>query len=348
MDMQPLIYDLSLKDLQDRVKALGQPGFRAKQVWVAVYQSLKTSVFEITTLPKEFRRLLADHYDFKALEEVATVESGDGHTQKSLFRLRDGNLIETVLMGYENRQSVCISSQSGCGLGCAFCATGQMGFHRNLTSGEIIAQVLHFERLLAQDDKKLTNVVLMGMGEPFLNYDNVLEALYRLNHPDGFGLGARRFTISTVGIVPKIKQFADAGTQYNLAISLHTVNDELRSELIPSNKKFPIDSLLRACQYYIQKTNRRVTFEVALIEGVNDSISDAEALSEKLSGMLCHVNLIALNPTPGFGERPATSNQAEAFCNLLNRNHIPCTIRLRRGNEIQAGCGQLAAKAKDI
>jgi 23S rRNA (adenine2503-C2)-methyltransferase len=221
-----------------------------------------------------------------------------------------------------------------------------MGFRRNLTSGEIIAQVLYYARILKDEGDRVSNIVMMGMGEPFQNYQNVLEALDRLNHPEAMGLGARRFTISTVGLVPKIKQFADAGTQYNLAISLHSVDDELRASLIPINKRYPVDVLLEACRYYVQKTNRRITFEYALIQGVNDSNSDAKSLAEKIEDLLCHVNLIPLNPTVGFSEQPSTSSQAEAFCRILESYQIPCTIRLRRGIEIQAGCGQLAAEDK--
>jgi len=338
-----LIFDLSLTDLEDRLKQLGEPGFRAKQIWVAVYQHFRSSPEEITTLPKGLRSKLADTFDFQSLEPIREIASEDGLTIKTLFRLRDGHPVEAVLMYYEDRRTLCISSQSGCAVGCSFCATGQMGFKRHLTSGEIIDQVLYYARRLAQTDERVTNVVVMGMGEPFLNYEPVLEALNRLNHPDALGLGARRFTISTVGIVPKIIQFADEGTQYNLAISLHTVDDDLRSSLIPVNKKYPVDDIIRACRYYVQKTSRRVTFEYALIQGVNDSAADAEALAGKLRAMICHVNLIPLNPTSGFAQNPTSAEQAQAFCEILESHNIPCTVRLRRGIEIQAGCGQLAA-----
>jgi 23S rRNA (adenine2503-C2)-methyltransferase len=219
-----------------------------------------------------------------------------------------------------------------------------MGFRRNLSSGEIIAQVLYFARILDQDDERVTNIVMMGMGEPFQNYQNLMEALDRLNNPEAMNLGARRITISTVGLVSKIRQFADENTQYNLAISLHTVDDELRSKLIPINKRYPVDDLLDACRYYVQKTHRRVTFEYALIQGVNDAVDDAKALAEKLENLLCHVNLIPLNPTVGYSEQPSSSEQADAFCRVLDEHHIPCTIRMRRGIEIQAGCGQLATE----
>jgi len=343
-EQKPLIYDLGQDDLKHWFKEVGQPAFRADQIWTAIYQTYRTSPDEITTLPKDLREKMAESFAFSALSPVRAIESQDGRTVKTLFKLRDENLIEAVLMYYEDRRTLCISSQSGCGIGCSFCATGQMGFRRNLSSGEIIAQVLYYARMLEEEGGRVTNIVMMGMGEPFQNYENVMEALDRLNHPDAMGLGARRFTISTVGLVSKIRQFADENTQYNLAISLHTVDDELRSNLIPINKRYPVDDLLNACRYYVDKTSRRITFEYALIQGVNDATADAEALAKKLRGMMCHVNLIPLNPTVGFSEQPSSSNQAEAFCQVLENHHIPCTIRLRRGIEIQAGCGQLAAE----
>lgn len=341
---QPLIYDLSFSEIEDRMVKIGQPSFRAKQIWVALYQTFRSTPQEISTLPKDIRVKLDQSFSFNAFVPVRSVVSIDGQTIKTLFQLRDGNHIETVCMHYENRHTLCLSSQSGCGIGCSFCATGQMGFGRNLSSGEIIAQVIHFARHLSQTADRVTNIVLMGMGEPFENYDNVMEALNRLNDSEAFGLGARRFTVSTVGLVPKIIRFADEETQYNLAISLHTVDDNLRSDLIPINRKYPVDKLLSACRYYLKKTNRRVTFEVALIQGVNDSIEDAEALAKKIRGMICHINLIPLNPTNGFTQRPTASGQVNAFCATLEAHNITCTVRLRRGIEIQAGCGQLAVE----
>ena len=343
-DSKPLIYDLNHEALRTWFEDHGEPTFRVDQVWTALYQTLRPSPEKITTLPKGLRKRLTESYSFDALTPVRAVESQDRQTVKTLFRLRDGNLIEAVLMYYEDRRTLCISSQSGCGIGCSFCATGQMGFRRNLSSGEIIAQVLYYARILNQDDERVTNIVMMGMGEPFQNYQNLMEALDRLNNPDAMNMGARRITISTVGLAPKIRQFADENTQYNLAISLHTVDDELRTKLIPINKRYPVNSLLEACRYYVQKTHRRVTFEYALIQGVNDATDDAKALAEKLDDLLCHVNLIPLNPTVGFSELPSSSEQADAFCRVLDEYHIPCTIRMRRGIEIQAGCGQLATE----
>lgn len=340
---KPLIYDLSLTELENWFSSQEEPKFRAKQIWVGLYQNFRSEAGEITTLPKALREVLTDQFDMEGITPVRKIQSRDGQTIKTLFELQDGCLIETVLMMYDERRTVCISTQSGCGLGCAFCATGQMGLSRNLTSGEIVVQVIYHARLLAKTDDRVTNVVLMGMGEPFQNYDNVMAAIARVNDPNGFGLGARRMTISTVGIVPKIKAFADENSQVNLAISLHTVNDELRSTLIPINRKYPVASLLSACRYYEKKTNRRITFEYALIEGVNDSVEDAEALAHQIKALLCHVNLIPLNPTRKYNQSGSQVEQVQAFYEVLESHHIPCTIRVRRGIEIGAGCGQLAA-----
>jgi len=344
MTLKPLITDLTYDELKQHIKQSGQPDYRVEQIWVAVYQTLHSGFDQISTLPADLRRELAENFDFNALTPVRSIQSKDGQTTKTLFKLRDNHPIEVVLMRYKDRKTLCISSQSGCGMACSFCATGQMGLRRNLISGEIVDQVLYFSRLLHQEGDSLTNVVVMGMGEPFQNYENVMVALDRLNESNGFGMGARRFTISTVGLVPEIIAFAKEGTQYNLAVSLHSVDDHVRSKLIPINKKYPVERLMEACRYYVQMTNRRVTFEYALIDGVNDSVSDAVALSEKLQGLICHVNLIPLNPTPGFGAVPPDSLSIGAFCETLEMNHISCSIRLRRGVDIQAGCGQLAVE----
>jgi 23S rRNA (adenine2503-C2)-methyltransferase len=339
-----LIHDLSYTELENYLISLGEPAYRAKQIWVALYKNYKNDVHEITTLSMALREKLADSLSFTALTPVRTIKSRDSLTIKTLFKLHDDCLIEAVLMVYDQRNTVCISSQSGCGLGCSFCATGQMGLSRNLSSGEIVTQVLYFARILAEKGERITNVVIMGMGEPFQNYEQVIAAIDRLNNPEGFGLGARRITLSTVGIVPKIKQFADADSQVNLAISLHSVNDEIRNQLVPINQKYPVADLLEACRYYIKHTKRRVTFEYALIDGVNDSEQDATALVQQIKGMLCHVNLIPLNPTKGFSRQGSQMYQVKVFKDILDAAQIPCTVRLRRGIEIGAGCGQLAAE----
>ena len=341
-----LFFDLDKPSLETWLDSVSQPSYRAGQIWKAIYQRFIPDPEGITTLPAALREVLTNAFDFRAFEPVRIIESKDKQTVKTLFKLRDGQYIEAVLMYYDERRTLCISSQSGCGMGCTFCATGQMGFRRNLTSGEIVAQVLYYARILAENDDRVTNIVVMGMGEPFHNYDNVMEAMDRLNDPEAFGLGARHMTISTVGLIPKIRQFADRNMQINLAISLHTVDNELRSKMMPVNKKYCVEDLLAACRYYTKKTHRRITFEYALIEGVNDSDMDAEKLSSRLRGLLCHVNLIPLNPTRGFEKQGTPASQVNSFAAILETHHIPCTVRLRRGIEIQAGCGQLATEVE--
>jgi len=251
-------------------------------------------------------------------------------------------------MRYAKRRTLCISTQAGCAMGCVFCATGQMGFKRQLTSGEIIEQVIFYARQLAMSQEQVTNIVVMGMGEPFHNYDATMSAIKRLNDPKGYNLGARRFTISTVGLVPGIRRFTSEHSQINLAISLHAADDVLRSKLLPINKKYPIQELISACLEYVQITHRRLSFEWALIQGVNDSEEQAQLLAKLLilfrigGSILCHVNVIPLNPTHKYSGQASTHERAHAFKDSLERSGIPCTIRLRRGIEIQAGCGQLA------
>jgi 23S rRNA (adenine2503-C2)-methyltransferase len=342
-DSTPLVYDLSFPQLQQYFKEMGESTFRARQLWQALYVDLIKDPAEITTFGKELREKLSQSLRFCALSPARKLTSSDQQTIKTLFTLTDQRAIEAVLMHYEERQTLCISTQAGCAMDCAFCATGQMGFKRNLSAGEIVAQVLYYARLLKEEGKAVTNIVIMGMGEPFNNYEATLEAVDRLNDPEGFNLGARRFTISTVGLIPKIEQFAAEKRQVNLAVSLHAANDELRSSLLTINKTYPLFALMQACRNYIAQTNRRITFEWALINGINDRESDAEELATLIKGMLCHVNIIPLNPTTQFTGQATTRERALAFQNVLARHGIPCTIRLRRGIDIQAGCGQLAS-----
>jgi 23S rRNA (adenine2503-C2)-methyltransferase len=339
-----LIYDLDLFELVSLMSEWGEPVYRAHQVWQGLYRQFWNSPEQFTDIPTSLRNRLADNLEFKVLTLATTLNSTDGQTIKSLFKLQDGKSIEAVLMRYEKRNTLCISSQAGCAMGCVFCATGQMGFKRHLTSGEIVAQVIYYAYLLHGENKVVTNVVLMGMGEPFHNYDNTLAAIDRLNDPQGYNFGARRFTISTVGLVPAIRRFAAEKRQINLAISLHAAEDVLRASMLPLDKRYPIDELLAACQEYIATTGRRITFEWALINEVNDTPEQATMLARKLKGMLCHVNAIPLNPTQGYSGRATTRERAEKFKQILEEHGIPCTIRLRRGIDIQAGCGQLASQ----
>jgi 23S rRNA (adenine2503-C2)-methyltransferase len=344
---KPLVYDFDLKALQELLAAWGEPAFRAKQIWQGIYKNLWHTPAQFSNLPAALRARLAEELSFSALTPAKVLESGDGETVKTLFSLPDGQSIEAVLMMYDERRTLCISSQAGCAMGCVFCATGQMGFKRHLSSGEIVEQVLYYARKLKEQGEPVTNVVVMGMGEPFHNYENTLAAIDRLNHPDGLNLGARRFTISTVGLVPMIRRFAAEERQTNLAISLHAADDEMRSGLLPVNRKYPIAEVIAACREYVERTGRRVTFEWALIRDVNDTPEVAAKLAALLKGLLCHVNVIPLNPTRKFPGQATTRERAAAFCALLEKSGIPATVRIRRGIDIQAGCGQLAAEAKN-
>ena len=302
---------------------------------------LADSFDRMTDLPKSLRERLAAETAIGVPEVVETLESADGETRKDLLRLADGETVEAVLMRYERRRTACISTQVGCPIGCVFCATGQAGFRRNLTSGEIVAQALHFARLLQTHGDRLSNVVLMGMGEPLLNYEATLAAIHRLVDPQGFNLGQRHVTLSTVGVVPGIRRLAGEGLQITLAVSLHAATDVLRDELVPLNRRYGLDALFVACYDYFARTGRRITFEWALIEGVNDTPEQAQALAARLTGFPALVNLIPLNPTGGYAGAPSSRKRITAFTAVLDRQHIPYTLRLRRGTDIQAGCGQL-------
>jgi 23S rRNA (adenine2503-C2)-methyltransferase len=355
-----LIYDLDLPSITSLLREWNEPVYRAKQIWQGLYQHLYRSPEQFTSLPKSLRELLADNFTFSPFKVRTFLDSSDGFTRKTLFELPDGNLIEAVLMRYgdpadnpqitasptgrgaKNRRTLCISTQAGCAMGCVFCATGQMGFKRHLTSGEIVAQVTYYAQMLKDVNESVTNIVLMGMGEPFHNYDNTMAAIDRLNDPDGFNFGARRFTISTVGLVPQIRRFADEKRQVNLAISLHAADDDERLAIMPVNKRYKIDDVIEACRYYVAQTGRRITFEWALIQGVNDTPEVAKRLASRLKGLICHVNAIPLNPTTGYEGRTTDRVRAAAFKEVLEQAGIPCTIRMRRGIDIQAGCGQLA------
>lgn len=346
----PLL-DFTLPELTDYVVGLGQPKFRAQQLWDWIYKSYVADFDAMTNLPKALREQLKSEALVDPLTPVAQMVSLAQDTQKVLFQLHDGHTIEAVLMLYDKRRTLCISSQAGCAMGCVFCATAQGGLARNLTAGEIVAQVLYFARYLATPTQSpimdverpihVTNIVLMGMGEPLHNYKNVWTALHRLTAEEAFGLGARNITLSTVGLAPMIERMADEALQINLAVSLHAAKDELRTRLVPINKGYDVDTVLAAVQQYIAKTNRRVTFEYALMAGINDRVEDAEALGQKLQTLLCHVNVIPLNPIPDSPFQPTSDADTERFVEIVRTYGVPATVRLRRGIEINAGCGQL-------
>jgi 23S rRNA (adenine2503-C2)-methyltransferase len=350
-DSKNSLYDLNLNEIQARLKDWGEPTFRAQQIWEWLYVRLASSYETMTNLPKPLRDRLGAAYPIGRLTPQIDLLSSDKWTRKILFALPDGSQIETVLMEYETRNTVCVSTQAGCAMGCTFCATGQGGFQRNLTAGEIVEQVLFFERELRKTDPRstdhrLTNLVLMGMGEPFANYAALLGALDRLSDPIGYNFGARRITVSTVGLVPMIERFAQERSQVNLAVSLHAATNELRSSMLPINKRYPLEVLIPACRAYTESTHRRLSFEWAMIEGVNDTPAQARALVQLIRGMLCHVNLIPLNPTHGYTGAASTRERIANFRAILDEAHLTNSLRSRRGIDIHAGCGQLKQAAQ--
>ena len=335
------IYDFSLAEIETLIGERGRPSYRARQIWEWLYRRYAGSFDEMKNLPQGLREELAAEFVIEPDEPVQWQASSDGQTKKVLFSLDDGQLVETVLMEYSRRRTLCISTQAGCAMGCVFCATGQMGFFRHLAVGEIVGQVLYFARQLALKDEHVTNIVFMGMGEPLHNYDNTMKAVDILIADDGFNLGARKITISTVGLVPAIRRFADEKRQIGLAVSLHAATDEERSRLIPVANRWPIAELMDTCDYYIERTGRRLTFEWALIERENDTAEQAQALGRLLHGKLCHVNLIPLNPTKGYSGGPSARDRVDTFQKELAGFGVSSSVRVRRGIDIQAGCGQL-------
>lgn len=338
------ILDLNKEQLKAYLQSIHQPSFRWKQIWHGLYVEFYDSWQQFTNLPLELRAYLQDHFVITTLTISDQIHSEDGFTEKIHFNLPGGNPVETVWMQYDQRISICISSQSGCPIGCTFCATGKLGLLQNLSCGEIVAQVLHFARKSHNEEHPITNIVIMGMGEPFLNYQEVKQAIEIFNDHDGLNIGSRHITLSTIGIPEQILQFAQDFPQLNLAVSLHAATDQQRDLLVPINKKYNIASLLDAVKQYITLTNRRVTFEYVLIDGINDTSTDAHHLGNILHGLLCHVNLIPLNSTALFNGEAPPMERIEGFQRILNEHHIPATIRFSKGTQIQAGCGQLAGK----
>ncbi len=338
------IYDLSFVEIEALIKGFGEAGFRSKQIWEGLYQLHYSDWDNFSTLPKSLREKLKNEYSLNSLKKIESVFSKDLQTEKVLFQLADSNYIESVLLRKDDRLTLCISSQSGCPVGCVFCATGYLGFKRNLTCGEMIEQVIYIINALKLKSEKLTNIVLMGMGEPFLNYENTLAAVNRLNDASGLNIGARRITISTIGIIDKIKAFSEKEMQVNLSVSLHAPNDLLRQQLVPLAKKYPIKELIEACRSYIAKTNRRVTFEYVMIKGINDSPKLAAELIVLLRGLNCHLNLIPLNPNMHFSGESSYPSTIREFGRILLEKGIAASIRDSQGSDIQAGCGQLAGK----
>jgi 23S rRNA (adenine2503-C2)-methyltransferase len=338
------LHDLTLAELEcHRLAADGIPRYRARQIYHWAYRQLAGSYEAMTVLPKDLRSRLAASLPVSSLEPVREVSADQGETLKLLFRTFDGEHIETVLMFYPDRTTVCVSCQVGCAVGCAFCATGMLGLIRNLTAGEMVGQVVEAARRARGHGRTLTNIVMMGMGEPFQNYDATMRMVGILHEPEGMNTGARRITLSTSGLVPFIDRLITEPFPVNLAVSLHAPNDALRSTLVPLNRRYPIGELLAACRRYVEQTGRRVSFEYALIKDVNDSDAIAGELARLLHGRLCHVNIIPLNPTPATNFERPSAERIERFADILRRRGIPATVRYSRGVDIAAACGQLRA-----
>jgi 23S rRNA (adenine2503-C2)-methyltransferase len=335
-------FDIDSQSLEQHISNWGESKFHATQIRQGVYQNLFNNWDQFTMLSKSLRGLLHETYSIDNFRIINRTSSNDQTTQKYLFHLADEMPIESVLMYSQNRITVCISTQSGCSIGCKFCATGKMGLKRNLTSGEIIEQVVFFQRLLNEQGKIITNLVFMGMGEPFMNFDNLINSLKVINSSDGLQIGARHITVSTIGIIPKIRDFANYFPQINLAVSLHAPENLLRNELVPVNKIFPLENLISVCRDYIKETNRRISFEYVLLNEVNDTEMHAKDLARLLNRLLCHVNLISYNPVSGIDFLPSTRKRMNIFSQILKLKGIPTTIRQSEGKEINAGCGQLA------
>ncbi len=336
------IRDFTLAELEEELVSIGEKKYRAKQIFAWLFRGV-TSFSEMTDLSKELIAKLSENYYIENIVDSKSQKSKDG-TVKFLFILRDGNAIESVMMKYKYGNTACVSNQVGCRMGCNFCASARIGFVRSLTSGEIISQILEIER---QTGEKISNVVFMGIGEPLDNYDNVMRAIKIINDPKGFNIGARHISISTCGIVPKIRQLADEiELQCNLCISLHSSKDDVRSSMMPINKKYSIAEVIDACKYYIEKTNRRITFEYALVDGVNDSKEDALHLAKLLKGMLAHVNLIPINKIKDGIYEKSSTEKIMSFRDTLNDNGIVATIRRELGSDISAACGQLVRQQK--
>jgi 23S rRNA (adenine2503-C2)-methyltransferase len=357
------LLDLTLPQMQQWFVERGEPPFRAKQLYSWLYQRLVTDFSAMSNLPQALRSQLSQEASIGPMVIRSELHSKDDRTRKILLELNDGKLIESVLMLYppigqsSARATVCVSTQAGCAFGCTFCATGQMGFDRHLSAGEIVAQVLFFARQLRDAPwsakglpgstpiDHITNIVLMGMGEPLHNYDNVMQALRILNSSDGFNLGARHMTVSTVGLVPAIRKLSQEPLQVNLAISLHAPTDELRSQTMPINRKYPLEELLAACKDYIAATGRQVTFEYVLLSGVNDTAEYAHRLGELLAPLkqFAHVNCIPVNATSA-DYRPPGGEAIRAFRTILYEHGVSNSIRAERGDDIAAACGQLRTR----
>ena len=324
-------------ELKEEMKRLGEPVYRAGQIYRWLHSGVK-SFDEMTNISKGLREKLVENYYISSAAIEKKLISDYDDTRKYLFSFNDGEKVESVLMKYHHGYTSCISTQVGCRMGCTFCATGKSGFSRNLTASEMISQ-LQTEQ--ADNNIRISNVVLMGMGEPLDNYDNVLRFLRLVSSENGMNIGMRHISLSTCGIVPKIYELAELKLQLTLSVSLHAPNDEIRSRTMPVNRKYGIDELLKACRFYAKATGRRISFEYAMIDGVNDGDDHARELASRLRGMLCHVNLIPVNSVKGTGYQKSKKERIQGFISVLERNGITATVRRTLGSDINASCGQL-------
>lgn len=337
------IYDYTQNQLIEEMAQIGEKKFRATQVFEWLYRKHVTSFSDMSNLSLELREKLKENYEIEVLALAEKQIAKDG-TTKYLFALKDGGLIETVLMRMEYGHSVCVTSQLGCNMGCAFCASGLLKKQRDLSAAEMVGQVMFVNQELLQEGQRVSHVVVMGTGEPFDNYDNVDRFVHILNEPKGLAIGARHMTISTCGLIPKIDIYSDNGLQTNLAISLHAPNDEIRNQLMPINRVYGMDDLRKSIKRYIEKTNRRVTFEYILLDGVNDSLVHARQLAHYVHGLNCYINLIPYNPVNENGFKKSTEEHVKAFHQELLRLKVNATLRKEHGGDIDAACGQLRAK----
>jgi len=337
MDKRRDILDMDFDELAEALKALGFPAYRAKQVYKWLYSGC-LDFDSMTNLPKDMRIKLGEEFTAGGLKIANKLVSKVDGTRKYLFELHDGNIIESVLMKYRYGYSVCLSTQVGCRMGCAFCASASLGFVRNLTVGELLAQVLS---IMNDIGDRVGHLVLMGIGEPFDNYDNVMTFLRRVNREDTLNISYRKMTVSTCGIVPKILEFAREGIPVNLSVSLHAPDDEVRRRTMPVARRWSMEELLKACNEYTRITSRRITYEYSLIENVNDSVEHAQILAEKLKGTLSHVNLIPVNTVEGIDFSKSSRERTEAFKKVLEKYGIAVTVRRELGSDIMAACGQL-------
>ena len=338
-----LIHDYTLNDLEEYLINLGLKPFRAKQIFKWLYEKRVDSFDQMSDISKDLKEQLNKDFIISTFKVVRKQESKDG-TVKFLFELNDGALIESVLMVFDYGNSACLSSEVGCNMGCSFCASGLLKKQRNLTAGEIVLQALTIQKYLDKDNRRLDNIVVMGTGEPFDNYDNLMKGLSIINSPYGLEIGARHISISTCGLVPMIKKFADEKTQYNLAVSLHAANDELRNKLMPINKAYNLASLFEAIDYYESKSNRRITFEYLLIQGVNSNEKDADDLKKLLKGRNAYLNLIPYNEVKENEYKSTSPKETLTFYDYLKKRGLSVTLRQKRGDDIDAACGQLRAK----